>query len=309
MFKNPKEIACHSCRNGTQLRGRIPDALRFAGRDLDSPLPGGNLYVCPNCHLNFRYPRPSKRTLDRLYTDGSANAWENPADRRRDWAVARQILDDPTVARSVLDVGCFDGGFLDSLGSRWGLHGVEIHPTAAARAEERGVEIICRNYDDLGKLDRAFGVVTAFDVVEHVEDPLLFLRQLSRLVLPGGIVTLSTGNTETLSWMLLGSRYYYCVIPEHISFINPKWCAYAVRTLGLTLVHMAKFSREPHRTIPKRVRQTALNITYALMPRTAAAARSLGFGGLDVRRHRSLLSHPPYWGTARDHFLVCFKKK
>ncbi|UCF18254.1 MAG: class I SAM-dependent methyltransferase [Gemmatimonadota bacterium] len=303
-----QELTCHSCGGRARWRGRIPDAARFAGRYLDAPLPGGGLYACESCRLNFRFPRLPKQTLDELYVRGAADTWEADDGRRPDWALAREFLMSASVPKTVLDVGCFDGGFLDSLGAGWDRYGIEIHPDAAGRAAQRGVAIVSNDIDELDRLDAEFGVVTALDLIEHVEDPLLVLKQLSRLARRGGLVIVSTGNTEAGSWMLLGSRYYYCAIPEHVSFINPLWCAYAAEKLDLTLVDVAQFSHQAERGLVRRARQAALNMIYAFLPGLMVAARSLGLGGFDARRQRYLRDYPPNWGAARDHLLACFRK-
>ena len=301
-------LPCPSCNAEAFYRGRIPDAIHFAGRAWEEPVGGGSLYACTHCHLNFRHPRPTTATLDSLYVHGKSDNWQYLPEERVDWILTKHTLESAPVDRTILDVGCFDGGFLRFLGPRWQCYGVEIHPEAARRAESYGIEILCDNLAKLGQVDRRFGCVTAMDVLEHVEDPLRLLKDLSRLTQKDGLLIVSSGNTEARSWKLLGSRYWYCVIGEHISFINPQWCDNAAKVLGLTVTKIASFSHAGDSGHLHRVWQAFLNGTYALLPGLVALARSLGLGGIDARKHKSLRYHPPGWMTARDHFLVCFRK-
>src|SRR5260370_40748729 len=44
----------------------------------------------------------------------------------------------------------------------------------------------------------SFGIVTAIEVIEHVESPIGFLRNIGRLISPGGIAVLTTPNVDSL---------------------------------------------------------------------------------------------------------------
>ncbi len=45
---------------------------------------------------------------------------------------------------------------------------------------------------------RSFGLVTAIEVIEHVESPIGFLRNVGRLLAPGGVAVLTTPNVDSL---------------------------------------------------------------------------------------------------------------
>ena len=45
---------------------------------------------------------------------------------------------------------------------------------------------------------RQFGLVTAIEVIEHVESPIGFLRNIARLLAPGGVAVLTTPNVDAL---------------------------------------------------------------------------------------------------------------
>ena len=45
---------------------------------------------------------------------------------------------------------------------------------------------------------RKFGLVTAIEVIEHVESPINFLRNIARLLAPGGVAVLTTPNVDSL---------------------------------------------------------------------------------------------------------------
>ncbi|MEW5742798.1 MAG: class I SAM-dependent methyltransferase [Myxococcota bacterium] len=100
----------------------------------------------------------------------------------------RQLL--PRSGRSILDVGCGTGGMFPLLSEFGAVEGAEASPDARERAQRRFPKVKvspCRLPDGLpeGKWD----VITAFDVIEHLDDPIDSLRAMrSRLVFDGQVV-------------------------------------------------------------------------------------------------------------------------
>lgn len=303
----PKCVCCGS--DEVVLVGAIPPAIYFAGHLLSTPLQGGDLFRCLSCGLVFRYPRLSKAELDKLYCQSNADSWQTAPAARSDWQIASQWISQQLPADSaILDVGCFDGRFLRSIGSIHSHFGIEIHETARATARESGIHLIGTDFAALTETKTVFDVVTAFDVIEHTHNPMDFLAKLAGVTRKNGIVIVSTGNSDATSWRLLGARYWYCVIGEHLSFINPNWCAWAAPHVGLELKQIITFSHV-NATWRQRIVDVAKNLFYAFFPRGFAWLRTMGMGGEEYRGHNVLLTHPPSWGSAKDHFICLFVKK
>jgi len=191
------------------------------------------------------------------------------------------------------------------------MYGIEIHPQAAERAKQAGVEIIGNDFSALSSVNARFDVVTSFDVIEHVHNPLEFLKMLGKVSKKGGLIIISTGNSMSSAWRLMGSRYWYCAIAEHISFINPAWCNYMAKECGLEVVDSVRFSHVPQSelTTSSKIKESAMNITYLLFPFLLHFLRRKGFGQKDVGQYPELIDYPPRWMAAKDHFIVKFIKK
>ncbi len=298
---------CSSCGSAAHREGRLPDSNLFAGRSLSDILPGGWLYRCGACGLGFRHPRLAKDALDRLYAAGSDGAWTAEAAHRADWLRAAELAADCGAAR-VLDIGCYDGGFLGSLGANVEKHGIEIHPGAAAAAKEKGVHIVGRDFAALATLAPEYDVATAFDVLEHVEDPLDSLARFAAVLRPGGTLIVSTGNRDAWTWTLMRSRYWYCAIPEHISFLSVRWFEYAALSLSLRLASVWRYAHANARWTRKMF-ETAANVAYLVAPSAIGALRRRGIGHASAGLAPELVDdYPPGWLSARDHVLVAFIK-
>jgi SAM-dependent methyltransferase len=221
-----------------------------------------------------------------------------------DWQIATAIIHKQEGVSSVLDVGCFDGRFLDHLGNGYDRAGIEVHPLAAEYAAAKGIQIVGHDFSDLDTLATPFDVVVALDVIEHVGNPRIFLESLAKATRPGGLIIVSTGNTAALSWRLMGGMYWYCSIAEHISFINTHWCKRTAEGLGLAIDDLRTFSHEPAK-MPDAFIQATANLFYRCLPGLAYKLRYF-YARCKGNTCRPSYRTPPHWRSAEDHLLVAF---
>lgn len=91
----------------------------------------------------------------------------------------------------ILDVGCGTGANLLMLSQYGDAEGVDISNDALAFCRERGLDQVKLGAgEELPYDDGTFDLVTAFDVVEHMDDDLAGLREMRRVLRPGGRVLL-----------------------------------------------------------------------------------------------------------------------
>ena len=106
---------------------------------------------------------------------------------------------------------------------------------------------------------------------------------------------------------LMGSRYWYCAIAEHISFLSPDWFRKAAEKLGLERKRIEMFS---HKNVGWliRVSEVVKNFVHKFLPSVWRTLRRSGIGGFDCSRHPLLAEHPPSWLSAQDHMIVLLRK-
>jgi SAM-dependent methyltransferase len=91
----------------------------------------------------------------------------------------------------ILDVGCGTGANLLMLSKYGEAEGVDISEDALAFCRERGLDKVRLGAgEELPYEDGTFDLVTALDVVEHMDDDLAGLREMRRVLRPGGRVLL-----------------------------------------------------------------------------------------------------------------------
>ena len=116
----------------------------------------------------------------------------------------KQICEQVTDHRPrILDVGCGTGANVKMLSQFGDAEGVDISPDALQFCRERGLDNIKLGAaEELPYEDGTFDLVTALDVVEHLDDDVGGLREMRRVLRPGGRVLLFV---PTFMW-LWGAR-------------------------------------------------------------------------------------------------------
>ena len=131
--------------------------------------------------------------------------------------------------QSVLDAGCGTGAFLDLARSR-GLktQGLETNPLASESCRQKGHPVFSGYLADYSRShpEARFDLVTAFQVVEHVPDPVSFLREAAALARPGGGIVIGVPNELGVARLCPWDPHQWP--PHHIS----RWRLEDLRTLG-----------------------------------------------------------------------------
>ena len=134
------------------------------------------------------------------------------------------LLGQPPEKIRLLDVGCSSGAFLHAavkLGFR--AEGVEPAPKAAATAQAAGLKVHQGLLQEAGYADGQFDAITLFEVIEHLQHPQELLQECRRILRPGGILLVGTGNAGSWSMAAMGARWEYLHIARHgghVSFFN-----------------------------------------------------------------------------------------
>lgn len=175
---------------------------------------GWNLVKCNSC--SFVYINP------RLRRDVQEGSYDNQTDFASDIHFAGDLeeyyrkgvldkavfyhsqlesVEELVVKGKVLDVGCGPGTFLKVAKAReWEPYGTEIGSWARETTEKFGIPVFIGTLKEANYPDNHFDMVYSSAVLEHLWDPLGELREMHRILKPGGI--LMSGNVPNFHSLL-----------------------------------------------------------------------------------------------------------
>jgi 2-polyprenyl-3-methyl-5-hydroxy-6-metoxy-1,4-benzoquinol methylase len=173
-------------------------------------IPGNVVRACRRCKCRYlnqftddESTNPVRRVLRALtapatpaYESHGAPARERTSLRRFRW-VSEQL---PPRAR-VLEVGVRDGSFGMLAAHEYEYVGIDPASAAARHARTRGLEVYCASLAAFVNTGPAFDALTLFHVFENMADPHDALGRIKDLLKPGGVLFLSTFDTEGLVYL------------------------------------------------------------------------------------------------------------
>jgi SAM-dependent methyltransferase len=210
----------------------------------------GQILRCRNCRLAFSAERSTQEDLSLLYQEMDVRVYESEL-RGRAKTAARHldIVKKYCSGGSLLDIGCASGLFLERAAQGgWKVTGVEPSETLYERAKEKLAnqgEVICATLQNSLLPSASFDVLTAWDVLEHVPDPLEFVRACAALLRDGGYLIVNVPDIDSLPARILGTRWPL-LLPEHLNYFNRKSLRLCGERAGFACLHfgrrMASFS-------------------------------------------------------------------
>ena len=199
----------------------------------DLVLPEGALLRCTACGQLVSQIAEDDYYRSMQAFDSAAFNLPNAHESRRRFAVARRRLDraskllgTPASAPKLLDVGCSRGDFVAAAAQLgFAAEGVEPAPHIAEAARAAGRTVHTGLLEEQKLPAVRFDVVSLFEVIEHLRAPLPLLAECKRILRPGGILLISTGNGASWTARAMKARWDYFQVAKdagHISFFNPQ---------------------------------------------------------------------------------------
>lgn len=140
----------------------------------------------------------------------------------------------------LLDIGCAAGFFLAEARVHYEVQGVELSAWSSAHARDRlGLPVFTGTLQQAGLPAEHFDIVTLWDVIEHVADPVALLAESARVLRPRGRLVLTTGDWASAYAQARGADWHLVAPPWHLTMFSRATMALAGRRAGLELVHCA----------------------------------------------------------------------
>lgn len=257
------------------------------------------LVQCTRCGVAFIYPEPDLRELEAhfqksepLSDDENDQRFERNrgANLDRMYSFVRSMV--PT--GELLDVACATGRFLKRFqrSSGWQVRGIELSESYAARASASGLSVDCGTLDTVNYGPETFDVVTVLDAFYYFPTPRVVLRQIARILRPGGLLFLELPAAGPRIWratsrigrLLSGTSVPLLQSSDHIFYYAPRSLTLLIQDTGFEVEEIRLIPGNEQNNTPKRllysaffkVSQLVEQLTFSsvlLGPRFAVCAR------------------------------------
>ncbi len=198
------------------------------------------------CGLVQRQPRIGAANTDAQY-DGAYYVFHEDEPLR--WARAAQQYAvhlralESRHPRRLLDIGCA-AGHLSALARYrgWRVTGLDVSAEAVSRAVAQfGIDARAGALSlHLATLP-TFDVVFLGDVIEHVDDPIAFLREVRAALSPSGVVCIDTPNWGSF-WRRVGGRRWIGLNRYHVNLFDAASLSRLLETTGFCDVRCGSYT-------------------------------------------------------------------
>ena len=201
---------------------------------------------CNNCGLDYCSEMLEKEIggdSSPVHLEGikmMADVFYKTGDLANNYAKKRKKIYEQILGRKcnkVLEVGCGPGVFYkswDALKIDW--MGIDINPYWKKFGENNNIPIYSKSTESISE---KFDVIMAHQVIEHVEDPVSFMKSIKLLLNPGGVIHLELPNQNSFTSKLrrissmISYNYGFIQPPMHLRAYREDTIKYLFNDLGL----------------------------------------------------------------------------
>ncbi len=214
------------------------DAFAFASRKTPEFM-HHRLVRCVRCDMVYADPAPTAESLDQAYLEADFDSGVEAHHASRTYGrILDDLLDRLPNRAGALDIGTGDGSFLAELLKRGFTNVGGIEPSSApiAAADPQVRSLIHHGpFTADARQPGSLSLVTCFQTIEHLRDPLAFCREAGSLLRPGGALLLVAHNRRALSARLLGERSPIFDV-EHLQLLSLRSARSLLKQAGFTAV-------------------------------------------------------------------------
>jgi len=204
----------------------------------------GRIVRCNSCGLVYINPRRDDAEILKDYSEVVDEKYLSEKEYRLlTFNRSLELIKKYKAGGKVLDIGCYIGTFLEAARQDgWDTYGVEPSHWAAAYArKELGLNVLDGTVEECSRFGTDFDVVTLWDSIEHLTDPLKDLKRAAGFLKEDGMLFLSTMNAASLFTRIMGKRWPW-YMDMHLYYFEPNTIEKLLDNAGLKKVAITGYT-------------------------------------------------------------------
>jgi 2-polyprenyl-3-methyl-5-hydroxy-6-metoxy-1,4-benzoquinol methylase len=194
-----------------------------------------SIWHCNACTARFTQDVPEQDAIGAYYASenyishsdtkkGIINSLYHLVRKQTLGAKRKLVINETQIAKgAILDIGCGTGAFLNTMQEAgWNITGLE--PDTIART--KAAELYHIQPQETGKLfdltPASFKAITMWHVLEHVHELHAYIRQIEKLLAPGGKAFIAVPNYTSKDAAIYAAHWAAYDVPRHLYHFSPQ---------------------------------------------------------------------------------------
>ena len=211
---------------------------------------------CLDCEFVYANPTPPEDYYNKIYISGydGLDAWwfrqKEAHGHSEDIAYESYPKLEEIKKRKknglFLDYGCGTGYVLFNAQKNYDVYGVDLDEFRVKKAREKLGDIEGKKIVNLYELKDSdfhekFDVVHSNQNLEHLLEPMQYLKKFYEWLKPGGIIYISSPCSDSFAFRFLGKNNSMAVL-SHVSLFSKKSMTYALRSVGFEQIEFSSYT-------------------------------------------------------------------
>jgi SAM-dependent methyltransferase len=255
------DVACPACISKEEAKSFVKFGLRHA--------------LCGKCQTVYVNPRPRPEHLAEYYEKSedwgywSKHVFPASEKARRDKifiprvnALLEMCKRFGTRTRTIAEVGAGFGIFCEEImKTKFFDEVIAIEPTPdlARNCRDRGINTLEEPFEKVGIRDGSLDVLASFEVIEHLFDPLTFLKKSHSLLSPDGLLVISCPNSSGFDAIVLGEKWGSFDL-GHLNLFNLDSLSSLLETCGFKVIQKTTPGKLDAELVRKEVLEGAFDL-------------------------------------------------
>ena len=209
-----------------------------------------DIVKCASCSLVYCYPRNPEESMLDIY---ESNYWQDYQTQVGETDINDRVLEFETISNErmtyieefktsgkFLDVGCCMGFLVNEANNRgFDAYGIDLNVEDINKGKERyGINLKKSFLESFQQYD--FDIITSFNVLEHVSDPIKMLLEKKKRLKKDGVIVVGTHDIECQNHQEEKMKWKHIIPNEHLYFFSINTLSNLASKVGLKLVSYNK---------------------------------------------------------------------